>query len=151
MDHAGDTDLDLGHAEFGVMRRDPEIAGSRHLEAAAKAPARQPRDHGGREAAHGLAEVAQAGDEGFRGFLVELGHLLDVGAADHAFLALAGQDHRANGRIGGELFKALTHPVGDGRAQDIERAGIADDKPHHAAAVADDATVGIEHVHGSFS
>jgi hypothetical protein len=59
--------------------------------------------------AHGFAEIAEPRDEGFGGFLVELCHLLDVGAADHAFLALTGQDHRANGPIGGEFLKAFAH------------------------------------------
>ena len=92
VDHRGDADTDLRHAEFGVMRGNPEIAGGGDFESAAEAPAGQPRDHGRRKLAHGLAEVAQPRDEGFRGFLVEFRHLLDVGAADHALLALAGED-----------------------------------------------------------
>ena len=73
------------------MGGDPEIAGGRDLEPAAEAPARHPRDHGRREGADGLAKVAQAGDEGFCGLLLQRRHLLDVGAADHALLALAGE------------------------------------------------------------
>ena len=96
------------------MRRDPEIAGGGDLEPAAEAPAGQPCNYRGREAAHRLAEVAQAGDEGFGGFLLELGHLLDVGAADHAFFALAGEDHGANAAVGCELLESLAHSVGDG-------------------------------------
>ena len=119
---------------MGVMRGNPEIAGGGDFEAAAEAPAGQPRDHGRRKWAHGFAEVAQPGDEGFRGMLVELGHFLDVGAADHALLALAGQDHRADVPIGSEFLKTLAHAVGDGGSQDIERAGVADRQPHHAAA-----------------
>ena len=151
VDHRGDADLDLGHAEMGVMRGDPEIAGGGNFQPAAKAPAGQPRDHGRRKFAHGFAEVAQPRDEGFRGFLVELGHFLDVGAADHALLALAGQDHRADGPIGGEFLKALAHAVGDGRVQNVERAGIADRQPHHAARITVDAAMGIEHFHRIFS
>ena len=49
MDHRGNADADLGHAEFGVMRGDPEIAGGGDFQAAAEAPAGQPRDHGRRE------------------------------------------------------------------------------------------------------
>ena len=64
MDDGGDADPDLGHAEFGVMRGYPEVAGSGDFEPAAEAPAGQARDHWRRKRAHGLAEVAQAGDEG---------------------------------------------------------------------------------------
>ena len=66
VDHRGDTDTYLRHAEFGVMGGNAEIAGGGDFEATAQAPSGQPRDHGCRKAAHGLAEVAQPCDEGFR-------------------------------------------------------------------------------------
>ena len=79
---------------MGVVRGNPEVAGCGEFEPAAEAPAWHPRDDGRRERAHGLAEIAQAGDEFLRRGLIELRHLLDVGAADHALLALAGDDQR---------------------------------------------------------
>src|SRR3954470_16870813 len=112
MDHRGDTDLDLGHAEMGVMRCNPEIAGGGNFEAAAEAPARQTRDHRLRKLAHGFAEVTQPGNEGLRGCPVELCHFLDVGTADHALLALAGQDHDANGPVSSQFLKTLAYTVG---------------------------------------
>ena len=60
---------------------------------------------GAGKGAHGLAEIAQAADEGLGRYLVELGHLLDVGAADHALLALAAQHTTRMLRIGGELCR----------------------------------------------
>src|SRR4051812_41180369 len=151
MDHRGNADLDLGHAEMGIMRRNPQIAGGGDFEAAAEAPAWHSRDYGRRELAHGLTEVAQPRDEGLRGFLVEFCHLLDVGAADHALFALAGQDQRADGAISGELLKALADAVDDGGTEDIERAGVADRQAHHASGIAVDAAMGIEHFHVTVS
>ena len=58
--------------------------------------------------------------------LVERRHLLDVGAADHALLALARQHQHADRPVGGELFQALADAVDDGGTQDIQRAGVAD-------------------------
>ena len=150
VDHRGDADTHLRHAEFGIMGGNPEIAGGGDFEAAAEAPAGKPRDHGCRKVSHGLAEVAQPGDEGFRGFLVEFCHLLDVGAADHALFALAGEDHRANAAVAGEFLKSLAHAVGDGRREDVERAGVADRQADDASIVAVDAAVGIEHFHVVF-
>ena len=89
MDHRGNSDPDLRHAEFGVVRGDAEIAGGGDFEAAAEAPAGHPRDHRRRKRPHGLAEIAQAGDEFLGRRLIEPGHFLDIGAADHALLALA--------------------------------------------------------------
>ena len=150
MDHRGDADADLRHAEFGVMGRNPEIAGGGDFEAAAEAPAGKPRDHGRGKVAHRLTEVAQPRDEGFRGFLVEFCHFLDVGAADHAFFALAGKDDRADGLVARELFESFAHAIGDGRTEDVERAGVADREANDASAVAVDAAVGIEHFHVVF-
>jgi len=56
----------------------------REFEAATEAPAGHPRDHRLGKRPHRLAEIAQAGNECFRGGLIELGHFLDIGAADHA-------------------------------------------------------------------
>src|SRR5262245_29841357 len=126
MDHAGNADLDLGHAELGVMCGNPDIAGGGDFEAAAEAPTGQPRDHGGGEAADRLAEIAQASNERFGRLLVERRHLPDVGAADHALLALAGQDDGADAAIASEPFEPLADAIGHGGAEDIERAGIAD-------------------------
>ncbi len=96
MDHRGDTDTHLRHAKFGIMGGNPEIAGGGDFEAAAEAPAGKPRDHGRRKMPYRFTEVTQPRDEGFGGFLIEFCHFLDVGAADHALLALAGEDDRAN-------------------------------------------------------
>src|SRR6266480_2713660 len=71
MDHRGNPDLHLRHAEPRVMRGNPEIASGGEFEAAAEAP-----------------------------------------------------------------------------AEDVERAGVADRQADHAARVAIDAAIGIEHVHG---
>ncbi len=150
VDHRGDADTHLRHAEFGVMGGDPEIAGGRNLQSAAEAPPGKPGDHGRGKVAHGLAQVAQPRDEGFRGFLVEPRHLLDIGAADHALLALAGQDHGANVLVAGKLFEPLAHPVGDGGGEDVEGARIADREANDASIVAVDAAVGIEHFHFVF-
>src|SRR5258708_18491679 len=96
MDHAGYADPDLGHAEFGVVRGNPEIAASCHFEAAAQAPAKHPRDGGSRKCPYRLAEPAQTLDELFCGTLIELCHFLDICTADNAFLASASEDQHAN-------------------------------------------------------
>ena len=150
MDHRGDADTHLRHAEFGVMGGNPEIAGGGDFEAAAEAPAGKPRDHRRRKMPHGLAEVAQPRDEGFRGFLVEFRHLLDVGAADHALFALAGEDHRANVLVAGELLEPFADPVGDGGGEDVEGACVADREADDASIVAVDPAMGIEHFHFVF-
>jgi hypothetical protein len=150
VDHRGDADAHLRHAELGVVGGNAEIAGGGDFEAPAEAPAGEPRDHGRRKVAHGLAEVAQPRDEGFCGFLVELRHLLDVGAADHALLALSGEDDRANALVGGELLKPFAHAIGDGGGQDVEGAGIADRETNDAPIVAVDAAMRIEHFHFVF-
>jgi hypothetical protein len=132
------------------MGRNAEIAGGGNFQSAAETPAGKPRDHGRRKAAHGLAEVAQPRDESFRGFLVEFCHLLDVGAADHALLALSGQDYRANALVAGELLESLANPVGDRGGEDIEGARIADREANDAPIVAADAAMWIEHFHFVF-
>ncbi|MEH2516852.1 hypothetical protein V1279_002425 [Bradyrhizobium sp. AZCC 1610] len=58
MDHRGDADTHLRHAELGIMSRNPEIAGRGDFEAATEAPAGKPRDDRRGKVAHGLAEVA---------------------------------------------------------------------------------------------
>ena len=91
-----DPEVDLGLAEVGVLGREPDVAGQRHLAAAAE---RVAVDGGDRRLAHRLEHV---GD-----LLAELGvgarlerrlavHLLDVGAGDERAVAGAGQhDHAA--------------------------------------------------------
>ncbi len=148
MDHAGNADPDFGHAEFGVVRGDPEVAGGGEFEPAAEAPAGHSRDHRRRKHPHRFTEVAQAGDEFFRGGLIELCHLLDIGAADHALFALAGDHQHPNWRFGREPLQPLAEAVYDGRSEDVERAGVADRQADDAARVAIDAAIGIEHVHG---
>ncbi len=148
MNDGGNADPDLRHAEFGVVGGDPEIAGGRDLQPAAEAPAGHPCDHRRGKRAHRLAEIAQAGDEGFRRRLVETGHFLDVGAADHALFALAGHHQHADGPIRRELLQTLADAIDDGRAQNVERAGVANGQADDAAGVAVDAAVRIEHVHG---
>src|SRR5258708_12620354 len=96
MDHAGYADPDLGHAEFGVVRGNPEIAASCHFEAAAEAPAGHPRDGGSRKCPYRLAEVAQTRDELFGGSLTELCHLLDIGAPPHPFPPSPVKHHHPN-------------------------------------------------------
>ncbi len=82
--------------------------------------------------ADGFAEIAQPVDEGLGGVLVELRHLLDVGAADHALLALAGEDQRANAALPWRASRRPSRtPVGDGGAENIERAGVADRQPNY--------------------
>ena len=114
MNDGGNTDPDLGHAEFGIMRGDPEIAGGGNFETAAETPARHPRDHRSRKGPHGFAEIAQAGDELLGGGLIEPGHFLDVGAADHALFALARQHEHANMPFGRERLQSLANAVDDG-------------------------------------
>jgi hypothetical protein len=50
--------------------------------------------------------------------------------------------------LGRQRLKPFANRVDDRRAQDIERTGIADRQPDHAAQVAVDAAMGIEHLHG---
>src|SRR3954452_8219755 len=100
-----------------IMGCNPEVAGGSDFEPAAEAPAGHARDHGSREGAHGLAEVAQAADEGFGGLLVKPGHLLDVGATDHALLALAAQHYIWDAVVGRELLQAFAISIVDLRAQ----------------------------------
>ena len=56
MDHAGDAHLHLGHAEHGAAGSQPQVAGQRHLQPAAQAPACAAGHHRGREAAQRLAQ-----------------------------------------------------------------------------------------------
>src|SRR6202048_4946194 len=147
MDDAGYADPDLGHAESGVVRGNPEVAASCHFEAAAEAPAGHPRDGGSRKCPHRFAEVAPTGDELFGGSLIELCHLLDIGAADHALLACAGEDQPANLGVLCEDLQALANGVDNGRSQNIERTGVADRQTDDAARVAIDAAMRIEHLH----
>src|SRR6185369_12503979 len=76
---------------------------------------------------------------------------LDVGAADQALFALAGQHQDANGAVGRELLQASPDSIDDIRPQNVERAGIADGEAGDIAVVAADAAMGIEHVHGAVS
>ena len=111
VNHRGDTDPDLGHGVFGIMRRDPEIAGGSKFEAAAKAPAGDAGDHRRGKSAGGFAEIAQAGNELLGGGLIQRRHFLDVGAANHALFALAGDDKRANGAFRGQYLDALANAL----------------------------------------
>ena len=111
MDDAGNADLDLGHAEFGVVRGDPEVAGGSELESATKAPAGHPGDHRPRKDAHRLAEITEARDKSLGGDLIEPGHFLDVGAADHALFAVAGDHQHADLPVRRERLQPLAHPV----------------------------------------
>ena len=102
---------------------------------------------GCRKRPHRLAEIAQAGNEFLRRGLIEPGHFLDVGAADHALLALAGDDQHANLPLRRQRLQPFANAVDDGRSEDIERAGVADRQANDAARIAVDAAMGIEHVH----
>ena len=126
MNHRGDADPDLGHAEHRVMRRDADVAGGRDLEPATEAPAGQAGDDRRRKLPHGLAEVTQAADEAFGGLLIERRHLLDVGAADHAALAFAGQDHRADAVVGGQMLDLAAEGrfAADGAAEKLDETRI---------------------------
>ncbi len=83
-----------------------------------------PRHQPGRRAITGAGNLRTASQrsrrrlmKASRGCLIERRHLLDVGAADHAAFAFAGQDHRADAAVGGQMLKAFAHPVGHGRAR----------------------------------
>src|ERR1700754_739378 len=143
MDHRGDADLNLRHAEFGVMGRDPEVAGGGGFEAAAEAPAGPPRDHRRRKRPYRLAEIPEAGNECLGRGLIESGHFLDVGAADHALLALPGDHENAKLPFRGEGLQSFANGVDDGRPQDVEGTGVADRQAYDAARVAVDAAVRI--------
>ena len=148
VDHRGNPDPDLRHAKPGIVRGDPEVAGGGHFKATAEAPARHPRDDRRRKRPHRLAQIAQAGNEFLGRSLVEPRHFLDIGPADHALFALAGDDQGANLTLRGQHLEPVAHTVDDGRSQDVERSGIADRQPDDAAGIAIDAAMGVEHVHG---
>src|SRR5262249_7392875 len=114
VDHRGNAYAHFGHAESRVSSSDPEIAGCGDFQPATEAPAGQAGDHGSRKPANSLAEIAQAAYELLGGLLIQLRHFLDVGAANHALLALAGEDHGADVAIGGQALEPLTDGVGDG-------------------------------------
>jgi len=75
-------------------------------------------------------------------------HFLDVGAADHAFFTLSGDHKHADIPVRRQRFQPLADAVDGRRSQNIQGAGVADGQLHHAARVAVDAAIGIEHVHG---
>jgi len=135
MNHRGDADLDLGHGELRILRGDAQVAGRRHLEPAAEAPAFQPRDHRNRKLSDRLAQVAQAGDEGFGRGLVERRHLPDVGAADEAPLARSAQHQHAEALVRRKPIQAVANALDHRGVHDIERAGIADRELRDAVAV----------------
>src|SRR5262249_30679723 len=108
----------------------------------------QPRDDGRRKGAHRLAEIAQARNERFGGGLVELCHLLDVGAANQALLASARKYQDADRPVGCKLFQPLPDAVDHGGGEDVQRTRIGDCKPDDAARIALDAAILIEHGHG---
>src|SRR5438105_7615503 len=144
MDDRGNANPDLGHAEPGVVRGDPEVAGGGDFEAAAEAPARHPCDHRRRKRAYSFAKIAQTRDEFLSRSLIELCHFLDVGAADHALLALARDDEDANLPVRRERLQPFANAPDDGRSEDIQRAGIADREANDPARVPIDAAMGIE-------
>jgi hypothetical protein len=96
-----------------------------------------------------MTGAGKARDEGFCRGLVERRHLLDVGAADQALFALAGQHQHADGAVGRELLQAGANGIDDIGPQDVERAGIADGEADDIAVVAVDTAMRIEHVHGA--
>src|SRR5579872_4912783 len=107
MNDARNSDANLRHPEFGVRCRNTEIAGGGDLKPAAQAPSRHARNGGCWKVSHGLAEIAQAGDEFFGGLLVEARHLLDVGSADHALRAFAGKDENADLSVSRQRIEAF--------------------------------------------
>ena len=147
MDDRGYPDPDLGHAEFGVVGGNTEVAGGGEFEATTKAPARHSRDHRPRKGPHRLTEIAQAGDEFLGRCLIEPNHFLDVGAADHALLALARYHQRANLPIGRKSLEAFADAIDDGRSKDVQGTGVADRQANDPARVAVDSTIVIEHLH----
>src|SRR5690348_11783097 len=124
MDHRWNSDPDLGHAEFRIVRSNAEIASSGNFEAAAETPSGHPRDHGTGKRPHRLAEIAQAGYELLSRSLVESGHLLDVGTPDHALFALAANDQRANLPVSRKHLETFANALDNSRPKDIERAGV---------------------------
>src|SRR4029079_2940266 len=147
MDHRGNADPDLGHAKFGVVGGNTEVAGGGEFEATATAPARHSRDHPPRKGPHRLAEIAQASDEFLGRCLIEPGHLLNIGAADHALLALARYYQRANLPLGRKSLEAFADAIDDSRSKDVQRTGVADRQANDPARVAVDPAMGIEHLH----
>src|ERR1700735_1930758 len=139
MDDAGDAYPHFRHAEFGVMRRNPEIAGGGKFEPAAEAPAGHPGDDGSRKRPYGLAGIAETRDEFFSRGRIKPDHLLDVGATDHGLFALTGDHQHADLPVSRQRLQSLAYRVERGRSHDIERAGIADRETDHAARVAVDA------------
>jgi len=83
----------------------------------------------------------------FRGGLIELGHFLDIGAADHALLALPGDHQHPCLRLAASASKPFADAGDGGRSKDIERAGVADRQANDTARIAVNAAIGIEHVH----
>ena len=54
--------------------------------------------------------------------LIEFRHFLDVGAADHALFALAGDDEDTNLRVARKRLEPFANAIDGGRSQDIERS-----------------------------
>src|SRR5579872_534414 len=147
MNDAWNPDADLRHPKFGVRCRNTEVAGGRNLKSAAQTPSRHARNDGRGKVSHGLAEIAQAGDEFLGGLLVEADHLLDVGSADHALWAFAGEHENPDLRVRGERIEALVDGLDDPRPQNIKRASIANCQTHDTTWITIDAAVGIQHLH----
>ncbi len=64
LDHRGDADLHLGHAEMRRVGGDAQVAGGRHFKASAQRVAFQAADHRHGTVADRLAELVDQGDEG---------------------------------------------------------------------------------------
>ena len=96
LDHRGNAELDLLHAERRRLRRNAHIARRRHFQPAAEAIAVDARDHRDREIADRVTALVQPRDEGcrLRG-VFDAGHFVDVGADDERFWPGAGEHDRA--------------------------------------------------------
>ena len=117
------AELHLGHAEAGVLRRQPQVAGQRRFQAAAEGDAGHGGDDragDGREAVESPAEVVEE-PVGVGLDLADLGaggeDLLAAGDDDGHEVGVDGQD----GDVGGELVEQLG---GEG----VERRAVQPDQ-----------------------
>ena len=135
LNHRGKSQLDLRHAEHGGIGRQPQIARRGDLEASAEAPPVHGGDNGNRQIPYRLAATVDLQNEGpGRVWPSELGHLIDVRAANKRLVARAGQDHGAQF---GVLTKSLEGPdeLGHHRGrQVVELGGIVHAHPCRPAA-----------------
>ncbi|MNT29915.1 hypothetical protein D3C72_1656810 [compost metagenome] len=91
MDHRRDADLDLGHAELGVVGADAQVARQGEFQPAAQAPAGDAGNHRYRKMPDGVAQVTQVRDEALGAGFVQRGHFGDIRTGHEGAVAGAAQ------------------------------------------------------------